>query len=74
MVTFIDALYEGEMKYSQAIKLAIIELKRRIKTISFDANMHDLAQATYPAARRASAERKRLKLAIKVLSRSVKKC
>lgn len=55
------------MRRAQAITIAIACIEREIKRLAVEANMHDLANATYPAAIEASARRADLRQAIQAL-------
>lgn len=50
-----------------ASALAIIELRAELQRVAFDANMHDIYQATYPYAISCSLKRKRLQAALRQL-------
>lgn len=55
------------MKRARAITLAVAALEREIKSLVFDANLHDVMGATYPYAIKASARRKELREAVATL-------
>lgn len=52
------------MTYAQAIRAALAAIEREIKAQAVDANLHDVAGATYPHAVNASKRRKNLQEAI----------
>jgi hypothetical protein len=55
------------MKKETAIKIAIKAMRRRVRLIVFDANLHDLIGSDLPMAVNASKERKKLNEAIECL-------
>jgi hypothetical protein len=55
------------MKLKEAVRLAIESIEAEIKTLNFDANVHDQLGADYAAAVKASARRKKLREVIEVL-------
>ncbi len=55
------------MKHERAIHVAIAAIEHEIKSLAFDANMHDLLKADYPHTIKASKRRAELLAAIEAL-------
>jgi len=60
------------MNYEKAVKMAVKAMKEQIKTVSFDANMHDQYRADYPLAVKSSKTRADYLEAIRVLENTIR--